>query len=53
MTYEVVPAVQETIDRLTLSEDSADELSQESFLYMFKINNENNLINIIASYPKA
>ena len=34
MAYEVVPAVQETIARLeTLSEESANWLSQESFLH--------------------
>ena len=37
MAYEFVPAVQETTAWLqTLSEDSADELSQESFLHMLK-----------------
>ena len=36
MAYEIVRAAQETIARLgTLSEESADELSQESFLHMF------------------
>ena len=39
--YEVVPAIQETIAQLeTLSEESADELSKESFLHMFKIKDE-------------
>ena len=38
MAYEVVPAVQETIAQLeTLSEESADDLSQERFLHIFKI----------------
>ena len=36
MAYEIVRAAQETVARLgTLSEESADELSQESFLHMF------------------
>ena len=38
MAYEVVPAVHETIAQLeTLSEESADEISQERFLHIFKI----------------
>ena len=54
MAYEVVPVVQETIARLeTLSEESADELSQDSFLHMFKIKDEDDLITVIANYPKA
>ena len=53
--YEVVPVVQETIAQLeTLSEDeSVDELSQESFLHMFKIKDEDDLITVITNYPKA
>ena len=39
--YEVVPAIRETIAQLeTLSEESAYELSKESFLHMFKIKDE-------------
>ena len=55
MAYEVVPAVQETISRLEiLSEDeSVDELSLESFLHMFKIKDEDDLITVITNYPKA
>ena len=54
MAYEVVPAVQETIAQLeTLSEESADELLQESFLRMFKIKGEDDLITVIANYPKT
>ena len=45
--YEVVPAVQETIALLeTLSEESADE--QESFLHMFKIKDEDDLIKLLS-----
>ena len=52
--YEFVPDVLETILRLeTLSEESADELSQESFLHMFKIKDQDDLITVIANYPKA
>ena len=52
MAYEVVPVVQETITRWeTLREESADELSQDSFLHMFKIKDD--LINVIANYPKT
>ena len=54
MAYEVVPVVQETITRWeTLSEESADELSQDSFLHMFKIKDEVDLINVITNYPKT
>ena len=54
MTFEVVPAVQETIAQLeTLSEESKDKLSQESFLHMFKIKDEDDLITVIANYPKT
>ena len=54
MTYGVVPAVQETIARLeTLSEEPADEQSQQSFLHMFKIKDENDLITAVANYQKA
>ena len=43
--YEVVPAVQETIAwSETLSEESADELSQQSFLHMFKLKDKDDLI---------
>ena len=46
--------VQETIPRLeTFSEESADELSQENFLHTFKIKDEDDLITVIANYPKA
>ena len=54
MAYEVVPAVQETIAWLeTLSEESAVELSQESFLHMFQIKDENEVITPISNYLKA
>ena len=36
-----------------MSEESADELSQESFLHMFKIKHEDHLVTVIANYPIA
>ena len=37
-----------------MSEESADELSQQSFLHMFKIKDEDDLITTaISTYPKA
>ena len=36
-----------------MSEESADELSQDSFLLMFKIKDEVDLIKVIANYPKT
>ena len=36
-----------------MNEESADELSQESFLHMFKIKDEDDLITVITNYPKA